>query len=360
MTFLKKLIIQLFGSKTHCNAADFTKVNTILIRPLGEAVGDAIVHAAYAAQLKSVYPNAQISILVSERNKEIFSYTPAIDKIVTRKQWYFFFKMRHKIDLLLDFYESFTTSDILRDWLLQPKISVIFHKRSKKIYNLETLSNYDYYFPPKDSAHFAQRMEQSGLSQHIPLPPVQLSLNIPTSEIESISYFWKENNNRKIRILIAPQGSQPERLIPAIEIAQIINNIPEFILSKIHFILGNTYGMSIYLKELKFLCPKAILLLSPPTKLSQYIALTASCDLVICVDSGTVHLACSLQKPLLCFYANLAENIKLWRPLPHQDTPCLMIISNESQGCRSTKNFSSTPAIHWLNTQLDNIFNHIK
>lgn len=354
MTFLKKLIIQLFGSKTHCNAADFAKVNTILIRPLGEAVGDAIVHAAYAAQLKSVYPNAQISILVSERNKEIFSYTPAIDKIVTRKQWYFFFKMRHKIDLLLDFYESFTTSDILRDWLLQPKISVIFHKRSKKIYNLETLSNYDYYFPPKDSAHFAQRMEQSGLSQHIPLPPVQLSLNIPTSEIESISYFWKENNNRKIRILIAPQGSQPERLIPAIEIAKIINNIPESILSKIHFILGNTYGMSIYLKELKSLCPKAILLLSPPTKLSQYIALTASSDLVICVDSGTVHIACSLSKPLLAFYANLPNNITLWHPIMKEGIPYLLLISQLPTSSIHTKKFDLLSASNWLNYQLIN------
>ncbi|MDG6247896.1 hypothetical protein Q7456_03825 [Glaesserella parasuis] len=34
------------------------KVNSILVRPLGNAIGDAVVHTAHLQQLRYLFPNA--------------------------------------------------------------------------------------------------------------------------------------------------------------------------------------------------------------------------------------------------------------------------------------------------------------
>ena len=53
--FSKRLIIRFCGQKKTCPDFDFHRVESILIRPLGDAVGDAVINLAYAKQDQPTY-----------------------------------------------------------------------------------------------------------------------------------------------------------------------------------------------------------------------------------------------------------------------------------------------------------------
>ena len=117
-------------------------------------------------------------------------------------------------------------------------------------------------------------------------------------------------------------------------------------------LLGKAANSAAYLAELKKHCRSDLTpILSPPTTLAQYLALAASADIVIGVDSGTVHLACALKKPTMAFYAR--ANIQTWHPLPHPDTPYLLLLSSENNSDPAAlEHFDLAAAAAWLQKQI--------
>ena len=77
--FSKRLIIRFCGQKKTYPDFDFHRVESILIRPLGDAVGDAVINLAYAKQLKTVYPHLKLGVLVTPRNSAVFYFSTLID-----------------------------------------------------------------------------------------------------------------------------------------------------------------------------------------------------------------------------------------------------------------------------------------
>ncbi len=61
-------MIRLCGNKKLNKDFDFNKVSSILMRPVGDAVGDAIACISdRAQQLKALYPSSRIGVLVTDR-----------------------------------------------------------------------------------------------------------------------------------------------------------------------------------------------------------------------------------------------------------------------------------------------------
>ena len=79
----------------------------------------------------------------------------------------------------------------------------------------------------------------------------------------------------------------------------------------------------------------------------------ATADLVIGVDGGAVHIASSLNKPLLSFYANNKYNLCRWSPKTTADS--LQVISKTIGNHNQTYNFSLSEPIKWLNAQIEKI-----
>lgn len=344
----KKIIVALFGhKKNQVMNFDFSQIKSILIRPIGHAIGDACAHSAYAAQIKAVYPNCKVGVLATERNKAIYQLSPAIDEIlednilsylINRKKWQIF----------LDCYETFTSKLIIGNALLHSNITMIFKKHDKEYYSMQNVKNYDYCAHLTEDCHILDRLQQTKLAEVKPLPPAYFQLSSP-QELEKISSLW---NNGKVRILLAPQGSHEKRLIPAIELAQLLNSVNKKNIINCQFILSRTQNSLNYYEQLKALCDEDIdLTLSPQTNLNEYLALVASTNIAICIDSGTVHLACAFNIPLLAFFANLPSNLALWYPRPNQNVPHLTVIA-DTEITKDTYNFPLNNAIIWLNEQI--------
>ncbi|HDL5111077.1 TPA: lipopolysaccharide heptosyltransferase family protein, partial [Mannheimia haemolytica] len=111
---MKSLVIKLFGTKKEKKTFKFSKIESVLLKPIGDAIGDAVVHIAHLEQIKKALPNVKIAVLVTSRNKLIFSQANVVDMILEDKVSTYLSQRGHW-DLYLDFKPTFTTKSIILD-----------------------------------------------------------------------------------------------------------------------------------------------------------------------------------------------------------------------------------------------------
>ena len=64
-----KIIIWLFGSKKKHKNINLKNIKSILLNPK-DSIGDTLMCFCYARQLRKMYPDAKLGIVVTERNIE--------------------------------------------------------------------------------------------------------------------------------------------------------------------------------------------------------------------------------------------------------------------------------------------------
>lgn len=359
MKITKPLIAYLFGRKKPCPDFDFHHVQSILIYPLGDAVGDAIINTVYAHQLRQIYPHARLGIIVTDRNREILTRCPDFDELIENK-WIKLLQQRKKWDLILDFYESFHSKEMIIFKILAAKAVMIFKKKEKPHYHFKNIKNYDFYCPYNANNHVCRHLNTSKFAEFFPIPDPKISFKINKVDENLIHCLWQSTN--KIHIFIAPQGSVAFKQISPNDLANLLNGLDKSLRSVTRFILCHTKNSIAYFNQLKQLCNNDLNInLSPPTNLQQYIDLVASADLIISVDSGTAHLACALQRPLLSFYVE--HNIHKWAPLhTHHVTHFMMVaqththdLDDEYKSWSQRGDFPISDGIKWLNQQIHHL-----
>ncbi|UOO82531.1 glycosyltransferase family 9 protein [Uruburuella testudinis] len=349
MKLSKKLVIRYFGHKKICHDFDFRNVKSILIRPVGDAVGDAVAHIAYIRQLKAIYPGVRIGVIVTDRNHDIYAYSHEVDELIKDKT-IDYLKQRGKWQLFLDFYCYFNSRHIMADRLLKPEAVMIFNKINKAYYTTENVLNYDFHCPMVEGNHIVDALKTSKIAEYFEIPPGRFFLQVVEAQSEQAKDFWQQG---KIRVLLAPQGSICDRQIPPQELAQLLNRCDSESIETAQFLLCNARNSEAYLAELKQYCRVDIEVnLVPKTTLHQYLQLVASSDVVVCIDSGTVHVACAFNRPLLAFYANFPSNFRLWHPLPNKGVPHLTVISGLAEESKRTSDFPLNEAVVWLSEQI--------
>ncbi|WP_439243122.1 glycosyltransferase family 9 protein [Lonepinella sp. BR2474] len=360
MSLFKKLLVALLPNRQDKTRQDKTNetfqprhVNSILFRPLGYALGDAVVHTAHLKQLKSAFPQAKIGVLVSPTNQAIFAHCPVVDQLIPRKLRNYL-KQRKQWDLLLDFENNFNSSSLFADLLLKPKWIWIFRKYNKKHYNLNNIKNYDYHSPQADNSPLSHYLNHSFLAEIVDLPAPCSDIQIPEKTPENITALWPAH---KIRLLLCPQGSK--RQIPPQELATFLRKaISEDLCKKVQCLLSYTATANEYAQTLCQAAPEIAIQCSPKTSLTEFFSLIASSDFVIAVDGGSLHLACAFNKPLISFFANCEPNLGQWTPLfnPNLAIPHYRILTKEKIAhSNNTKDFDMEDGINWFKTYLHKI-----
>jgi hypothetical protein len=164
--------------------------------------------------------------------------------------------------------------------------------------------------------------------------------------------FWKTDSEKfdsKIKILLVPQGS--DREMKAKEVAELLNSIEKEIRKKVKIIMGKTSGSEEYYKNLmRYVNTDLDITLSEKFNIREYVFFMALADLVIGVDGGALHIASSLNKPLLSFYANDKYNIFRWSPKTTADS--LQVVSKNIGDHNHTYGFPLAEATKWLNSKI--------
>lgn len=350
MLILKKFILFLAGKRKRLDNLDLNNISSILIKPIGDAIGDAIAHTAHLNQLRKFNSKLKIAVIVTERNKIIFQNSGLVDELIEHNIMNYY-KQRGKWDLYLDFQPTFTTKTILLEKILSPKYIAIFNKHNKKHYNISTVKNFNLYFPMDETTHISDYLSKSVLGSYLYPDSAVYYLQQMKVDSKFTESLWK---NKCVKVLISPQGSNRE--IPVDEIAVLLNNLDNKIKNKVHFLLSVTQNREEYSSDLIKKISKEILIsILPKTTLNEYLDVVRSSDFVISVDSGTVHISCALNKPLFAFYADNQKNLKKWYPKPSEQSIFDVIKSTVESDSNHTCDFNMHEAANLLNLRLENI-----
>ncbi|WP_369712947.1 glycosyltransferase family 9 protein [Leptotrichia sp. HSP-342] len=351
-----KIIIWLFGTKKKHKDINLKNIRTILLNPK-DSIGDTLMSFSYARQLRKIYPDIKLGMVVTDRNIEFAKLSNEnehiIDVIVNRKD---VLRNSKKWDVLLDFLSKENTKRMIWKKILNPKITIIFGENYEgHHYNKEILKNYDFDCTPPMETHIIDYLIDSEFSKYFKIEKQKPHIELLQQDIDKMEEFWNsslENSYKKVKILLVPQGSDRE-MNPG-EVSQLLNNISEEKMKKVKIIMGNTNGSDEYFKKLKPLVNKKLdISLSPQFDIRKYVLFMATSDIVVGVDGGGIHIATSLNKPLLSFYANNKYNLCRWSPKTTADS--LQTISRTAGNHNQTYNFSLSKPIQWLNTQIEKI-----
>lgn len=298
-------------------------------------------------QLKQVYPNVRIGVLVTERNRDVYQSAKVADELIPFTLvscW----KQRKRWDLYIDFTTRFNSRAIVFDKILSPQRVMIFEKSPKKYYTLDNVHNYDFYYPIPPNIHFKDYLKYTPIAQCLEnKPTIFYQLNLTDKQKQDAEFYWEKN---KLRILFCPLGSHWKRRIPENEYDQLLAKIDQQFLSKIDIKLGYSKFNERYLTNCHMDQRTFPIQPTERTTVAQYLALVNSADIVFAVDSGTVHVACAFEKPLLAFYANCPANIARWYPYSKQSEKVKILISQgEETSSDMTQNFALEEAVNWLN-----------
>ena len=351
-----KIIIWLFGTKKKYKDIDLKSINTILLNPK-DSIGDTLMSFSYVRQLKKMYPNAKLGMVVTDRNMEFTKLCneneKIIDSIVKRKD---VLKNRKKWDLFLDFLSKENTKRMIWKKMLSPKITMIFGESDEKhYYNRKNLKNYDFDCTPPIEIHIIDYLVNSEFSKYFKIQNETPHIQLLDSDICKMEKFWKcdsQKTGSKIKILLVPQGSDREMKVK--EIAELLNSIEPEKRKRVKIVMGKTEGSEEYYKNLMtYVNADLDITLSEKFNIREYVLFMASADLVIGVDGGGLHIASSLNKPLLSFYANNKYNLFRWSPKTTNDS--LQVISKNIGNHNQTYDFPLTEATKWLNSKIKNI-----
>lgn len=350
---IKKALLCLQENRQKSPLAElpFEKIHSILLRPLGNAIGDATVHTAHLNQLRSLFPHAKLGVIVTQQNRTVFEHCGLVDEFIERS-FFSFIRQNKKWDLLLDFENNFNSYSLLTDRILMPKYIAIFYKYNKKHYHFDNVKNYDFHYTQPTNGALSHYLNNSDFSKLNLQEPYSI-IHTNSENDKTAENLWTKN---KKRILLCPQGSKRE--IPPEELVDLLNkSIPIDMFEHIEFIISYTNTSFEYARRMKQAGSKFDIKLSPQTILSEYFSLIKSADLVIAVDGGSLHLACALQKPLLSFFADSQPNLGTWQPLVYPNIPHCRVLTKKDVGKNSnaTRNFELENGISWLHQLITNL-----
>ena len=350
-----KIMIWLFGTKKKYKHVNLKNIKSILLNPK-DFIGDTLMAFCYARQLKKMYRNVKLGLVVTSRNMEFAKLCneneKIIDNIVKRND---VLKNHKKWDVLLDFLSKENTKRMIWKKVLSPKITMIFGESDEgHYYNRKNVKNYDFDCTPPVETHIIDYLIGSEFSKYFKIEGEKPHIELLKKDIDKIEKFWESDSEKtqKVKILLVPQGS--DREMKPEEVAELLNNIENEKMKNVKIIMGKTAGSEEYYKKLLSKINKDLnVLLSREFNIKDFVLFAATADLVIGVDGGSIHIASSLNKPLLSFYANDKYNLCRWSPKTTADS--LQVISKVQGSHEKTYGFSLSEPIKWLNEEIEKI-----
>lgn len=324
----------------------FDQFNSILVRPIGDAVGDAVAHNGHLRQLKQSLTHLRVGCFVTERNRDVFIAAGIADELLEDCPE-IYWQQRGKWDCIIDFSDNFNSETLFKDYFLNIPIFVI----AESVLPIEKIIDSNIYFwTPPQTCHIRNYLTQSPIGNYL-TKEAYFYLPINDFAVNIMKNMWQAN---KIKILLAPIGSTHHLDIE--ELALLLNTLPIEIINRTDWIMGNCGYAKQYMEELQKRCPDLILNLAPFMPLADYLNLVAACDFIIAVDSGTVHLGTAYRKPLIAFYAQYQHGLDMWSPVPINDTPTAVCVGREVALNRNyTYGYDMFHAAKWIVQQLLNL-----
>lgn len=335
----KKLLLLLGNPKI--KDFDAKQANTVLIRLCARGIGDSVVATGAIRALKQKYPDIKIYVMQRKRSRAVFNGNPDIDKVLP-VSYYHYLKLRNKVDVYVDCKDSVNVRNFLAYRLLKPK-KITGSVRAYK-YGLKD-SNFSYYknFNPGNFTECSHDNVFNYFSDFGIMPGKrQYDLYPAEQDIKTADDYWLKN---KKRVILNIYGGN--RMLDESKIISVMNNAQKDF-SNLDIVIPFDYKTK---KASAILCgPNGVrnARLSYKTTAPQLFALVKTCDTVISVDTGLIHVASAFDKNTVCF---IEEAMLQWRPISGSYSLVICNIKDFKEG-KKHYDFNSSEAEAAIKDQL--------
>jgi len=296
-------------------------------------LGDIVLLSSVFANIKRAHPNAFIAVLVEEKFTPVSQMDPSVDHVISLPtsplKWFDFLRnlRRGHFTHVLDYdnrprtalYGLFTGARVritLRHGTL-PRVA--------RFYTNPLVLEHDYL----DHRHIVDFYHRLLGLMDIPVVVRGVSLKPPTGAVAVIAALPKLQAiaSNSPRVFIHPGSRSPHRIWPAECFAEIITRL---LARGVTPILVAGPGEQTVVREIQSKLPSPALEISRPLSIPQLAALFATGNVVLCHDSGPMHLAAAVGTRVVALFSS--QNVATWKPLgeghitlqaPMPCSPCL-------------------------------------
>ena len=291
-------------------------------------LGDIVLLGPFFANLRRHWPQARITALVERPYAECLSLHPAVDAGLVLpaprgrlgEWWQLLRRLRtsgfsHVFDL-----DNTAKTAVLTRWTGAGFRVALLHEMPPRRPWLYTHLAID---PP------AQHESRSIVEYYLhALPPA--GVPVITHEVRLVpraaDVSWAQELLGRLpggpvpagtrRLLVHPGSRSPFRLWPPERFGEVCRRVRTELDARVVFVAGP--GEQSILQQILPHAGADPLVIDQPLSVSQFAALAAQFDLLLCHDSGPMHLAAAVGTPVVALFGS--QNMALWRPSGDQHT----------------------------------------
>lgn len=294
--------------------------NILIIRT--DRLGDIVLTTPAIKSLRTAYPQARITLLVSPSTLEVIKDNPWVNEIMVddrqgkHKGWLGFCQLigelrSRKFDLVIVYHTKKRTNLFC---FLAGIPRRIGYKNNKFGFLLN--------WPLKDERHLGKKHESEycldvlrAMGIEIKAKEFHVSLD-PNSEAWVDEFCRSNNLDKSLRFIAIHIGSSdPARRWPTYRYAELIDKLSAD--SHNRFVIVGDPSLAADGNDICKRSKAPVISTIGQTNLSQLVSLIKRCDLLISNDSGPVHLATGLYRPVISIFTRNQPGINptRWGPL---------------------------------------------
>ncbi|MCZ6677027.1 MAG: glycosyltransferase family 9 protein [Candidatus Poribacteria bacterium] len=311
----------LFGSLSHLlffryRQFDASSIRKILLIRL-DRIGDMVLTTPIIQALKTGFPQATLAVLANTYNASIVQNSPFVDRLSILPE-----KDCHRKEFMLKLYEE--QFDLIFDPLLSPDLSAaLFAFRLRGKYRIGfAFAGRELFFNlrgPKVRGkkhlleHHEDLLQAVGLSAKEILPKIHLT----PEELDEADLVFQEKqiNPNRPRIAIHPGGFYPSQRWFPDRFAAVAEELAISHNAQILLFGGKADGQALDQIQSTVTAPATIM---PDLGLRGFMAALSRCDLLLCNNSGPLHIASALGVPTVSTMGPTVPH--LWWPVGESHT----------------------------------------
>ncbi|MDB6127926.1 MAG: hypothetical protein JWM35_1822 [Verrucomicrobia bacterium] len=325
--------------------------NVLVIRR--RYLGDIVLLGSVLRNIRLHWPNAKITVLTEAAYADVLALNPDVTAALVfpqhTLQWPRFAGelRRERFTHVLDFDNTDKTALVTR--LTGAKVRVTFDRetnpfRHRWAYTASAPVTNAFYVSHHITETYLALLRAAGIPvvtrevRLVPRPQDQAAIaglvGNPPSEIRP---------PKSRRVLLHPGSRSPYRLWPAERFADVCDRLQDELGAQVFVVSGA--GEQTLVKQIRERARTHLVALEQRLTVGQFAALLTHFDVLLCHDSGPMHIAAAVGTPVVALFGS--QNAAIWHPLGENNTvlqtalPCACIGDAAPTPCDPTDSYRS-------------------
>ena len=298
--------------------------NVLLVRR--RYLGDIVLLGSVLRNLRLHWPAAALTVLTEAAHADVLALNPDVTGTLTFPRgaagWPGFLRRlrRARFTHVLDFDNTDKTALVTR--LTGAAVRVTFDRetnpfRHRWAYTGHAAVTNAFYTSQHITETYLALLAPVGVpvaTREVRLVPrpadlaaVQPLVGLPKAEIR---------NSRFRRVLVHPGSRSPYRLWPAERFAAVCDRLQDELAAQVFIVSGP--GEAALVKQIRTHAKIHVVALEQRLTVGQFAALLTQFDLLLCHDSGPMHIAAAVGTPVVALFGS--QHAAIWHPLGERHT----------------------------------------